>query len=183
MQSNKTTKNQCLAQSSVLLLALLLPACGPSEPPSSAAPESSFAQKRFLNERPADAIPVGEARTGVEPGAEVAVSGLIGGTLEPFVDGYAAFVLADPSILFCNEMSDEHCETPWDACCEDPDKLSANRISVQFVDANQQILNEGLKGRGGLQELSEVVVTGTISPDSTPENVNLLAQSLYLVEE
>jgi hypothetical protein len=183
MQSNKMTRKQILARSSTLFLALLFPACSPSEAPSNAAPESSFANERFLNERPTDAIRVSEARAKAEPGDEVAISGLIGGTLKPFVDGYAAFVLADPSILFCNEMPDEHCETPWDACCEDPDKLNANRISVQFVDANKQVLSENLKGKGGLRELSQVVVTGTISPDSTPENVNLLAQSLYLIEE
>lgn len=61
--------------------------------------------------------------------------------------------------------------------------MSRHRISVQFVDADNQILPQSLKGVGGLQELSEVIVTGTISEDSTPENINLLAQKLYLVAD
>ena len=184
MKPNKPTQNQHLPyHCAFALIALSMTACGPSEAPESATPKSSFAEAHFLNERPANVMTVSEARAGVEPGNEVAISGLIGGTLEPFVDGYAAFVLADPKIMFCNEMPEEHCPTPWDACCEDPDKLRANRISVQFVDADNQILNEGLHGIGGLKELSEVVVTGIISQDSTRANINLLAQKLYLVGE
>lgn len=177
-----TTSHRILLGSSALLLSLLS-ACAPSEAPTAATQDSAFVAERFLSERPADAIPVSQVRADLKPGTEVALSGLIGGTLEPFVDGYAAFVLADSTIRFCDDIPDEHCDTPWDACCEDPDKIKANRVSVQFVDADNQVLNEGLKGVGGLKELSEVIVTGTLSKDSTPENINLLAQKLYLVEE
>lgn len=179
----KTTQTHTCRLGSLVLLAAFMTGCGPAETSDSTAPERPFAQTHFLAERPAGVISVGAARAAVEPGAEVAISGLIGGALEPFVDGYAAFVLADPAILFCNEMPDEHCATPWDACCEDPDKLKAHRISVQFVDADNQILPQSLKGVGGLQELSEVIVTGTISEDSTADNINLLAQKLYLVAD
>jgi hypothetical protein len=183
MKTDKTTQIQRYLSGSPILLAALMTACGPSETTTPVPPEDPFAQTHFLDERPAGAISVGEARATAEPGDPVVISGLIGGALEPFVDGYAAFVLADPAILFCNEMPDEHCATPWDACCEDPDKLSANRISVQFVDGENQILQQSLKGTGGLKELSQVVVTGTISEDSTPDNINLLAQKLYLYRE
>ncbi len=172
-----------LSISSSALLLLLLSACAPSEAPPTAAQNSAFIAERFLRERPEGAIPVRQVRDGLKPGDPATLSGVIGGTLEPFVDGYAAFILADSTLLFCNEMPDDHCDTPWDACCEDPEKLKANRVSVQFVDADNQVLNEGLKGIGGLKELSEVIVTGTLAMDSTPGNRIFLAQKLYLVEK
>lgn len=184
MKPNKKIQTKSLsAYGATALTALFMTACGPSDAPESLIPENVFAQTRFLAERPAKAVSVGEIRSTVVPGREVAIAGLIGGTLEPFVDGFAAFVLADPSIRFCDEIPDEHCATPWDACCEDPDKLRDNRVSVQFVNADNQVLQESLKGVGGLRELSQVIVTGTLSEDSTPENINLLAEKLYLIKE
>lgn len=181
MKSNKIT--QSLACGCAALLLLSTTACGPSENDSTAAPEASLTETLFLKERPDDIVSVSELRAQPSPSSEVSVSGVIGGTLEPFVEGYAALVLADPSVMFCNENPDDNCATPWDACCEDPDILKAKRLSVQFVDADNQIRSTSLRGLGGLKELSEIVVTGTISEDSTHENINLLAKNLFLVQE
>jgi hypothetical protein len=107
------------------------------------------------------------------------VRGQIGGTRLPFVDGYAGFVLADPELVFCDEMGDDHCNTPWDACCEDPDRLKAMRVSVQFVDATSNPIQQNLQTSIGLNELDEVVVIGTVAESSTPTNVIIEATTLY----
>lgn len=121
-----------------------------------------------------------EARVQLAPGDTAIVAGQIGGTAQPFVAGYAAFVLADTEVMFCNETGDDQCPTPWDACCVDPDKLSTQRASVQFDDAQGQVLALDLKGQQGLKELSHVIVTGHVAETSTPENLIILADGLYI---
>jgi hypothetical protein len=176
-----TTKS--LLQLSVGLAACLtLAACGPSEPEISESSEpaaSPPAERLFLDAAPSDALSVGQARAQLSPGDTAVVTGQIGGAPQPFVEGYAAFVLADSDILFCDEMGDDHCPAPWDACCEDPDKVSALRASVQFNDAQGEILTVNLKGQRGLEELSYVTVTGLVADTSTPENLVILADGLY----
>jgi len=135
---------------------------------------------RILDTNPADTISVGEARQTLQPGASVSLAGQIGGVEAPFFEGYAGFVLGDPEILFCDEMDEEHCPMPWDACCEDPDKLKSLRASVQFVDAQGLPVAKSLKGFAGLKELDHVVVTGTVAATSTPENLIIEADGLYV---
>lgn len=174
-----------LKLSACLAACLALVACVPSEtetaePAAGANAATAPAERLFLKLAPSDALSVAEARAQLAPGDTAIVAGQVGGTAQPFVEGYAAFVLADPKLMFCNEMGDDHCPTPWDACCEDPDKLSDLRASVQFDDAQGQILAVNLKGQQGLKELSHVIVTGLVAETSTPENLIILADGLYL---
>lgn len=164
-------------------IALCLTACGPKETEDSSTPTTAVNQLdsiQLLESQPTDALPVKAAREQLKPGDTAVVLGQIGGVNEPFTTGYAGFVLSDTDIEFCDEMGDDHCQTPWDACCEDPDKLKASRASVQFVDTEGEPLNVGLKSFAGLQELSYVVVTGTVAETSTPENLIIDASGLYV---
>ena len=74
---------------------------------------------------------------------------------------------------------DLHCQTPWDACCEDPDKIKSMRVSVQFVDREGNPILTDLKQEIGIQELDEVTVVGTVADSSTESNLIINATGLY----
>lgn len=182
MKNKKHPITQITCLASTLGLALLLAACGQqSDQLTSASTENNALDDiQLLETKPSGALPVKEAREQLKPGDDAMVSGQIGGTEEPFLQGYAGFVVADPSIAFCNETKDDQCPTPWDACCEDPDKLKASRASVQFVDAEGHPLAGDLSGFAGLEPLAKVVVVGTVASASTPENLVIEGSAIYL---
>ena len=162
--------------------ALLATACGPKEQPSARPATSDTSAQSIellLTDAPSNALSVATARAQAQPGEPIQVHGQIAGTRAPFIDGYAGFVLADSELEFCNEMDDDHCSTPWDACCEDPDKLNAMRLSVQFVDANGNPIQQDLKATLSLKEQDHVTVIGTVTETSTPSNVIIHATGLY----
>lgn len=159
---------------------IFLTACGSSENESSSSePTLESLSSIELKTKPEGAIPLGEAKQSAQSGDKLIVLGQIGGTLKPFTTGYAGFVLSDEEVVFCDEMEDDHCSTPWDACCEDKEKLKANRASVQFVDAEGIPLSGGLKGVEGLQELEKVIIVGEVALQSTPNNLVINASGLY----
>lgn len=165
--------------------ALMLSACGQKDTVAepSASESSPLENIQLLEAKPSGALSVKAAREQLKPGDEAVVFGQVGGVDQPFLDGYAGFVLGDTGIMFCNEMGDDHCPTPWDACCEDTDKLKLLRASVQFVDAERQILPKSVKDFAGLEELSYVVVEGTVAAGSTPDNLIIEARSLYIGDQ
>jgi hypothetical protein len=161
-------------------LVLVLTACGPNDSASiSQTSKDDILATMQLSEAPKNVLSVASVRAQANPRTPITVRGQIGGTRLPFVDGYAGFVLADPELVFCDEMGDDHCNTPWDACCEDPDRLKAMRVSVQFVDAIGNPIQQNLQTSIGLNELDEVVVIGTVAESSTPTNVIIEATTLY----
>jgi hypothetical protein len=181
MKKNTKSLMCCLAFTGITFFST---SCGfkESEEASNQVAESQFDRIRVLNAKPEGALPVKAAREKLKLGESAVVVGQIGGSLEPFLEGYAGFVLADTDIEFCDEMGDDHCSTPWDACCEDPDKVKASRASVQFVDADGEPLAVSVEGFSGLKGLSHVVVTGTVAGTSTPENLIIDADGIYIVE-
>lgn len=160
----KTQTHKILLTATALLV---IAGCGGDDSQSTAsqapaAPETDLS-RLFLAEAPAEPVTVAELAAAPQPGAAIAVSGQIGGTVEPFGKGYAVFFLADESLMFCDEMGDDdHCPTPWDACCEDPDKVAANRVLVRFSGEDGEILPVSLKGARGLAGLDRVTVAGTV---------------------
>jgi len=181
-QPHHITKNILGTGLAVAGLALLS-ACGPSEPAASVTAEAELSEGFLLASKPENALSVMEAREQLSPGDIAVIEGQIGGAKDPFFDGFAGFVLADREILFCDEIGgEEHCATPWDACCEDPDKLKAGRVSVQMVDAEGTPLEGNLGSGGGLAGLDHVIVSGTVGEGSTAENLIIDAQGYYLVE-
>ena len=168
----------------LVLAGLGLTACSPEEENARVSPESINSEKSlFLDQAPGGALNVAEARVQLSPGDEAIIEGQIGGVMEPFLSGYAGFVLGDTEIVFCDEMGDDdHCATPWDACCEDPDQLQGRRLSVQFVDADGNPLERDLKAEGQLKELDHVVVVGRVAAGSTKENMVVHAAGLALVQ-
>lgn len=174
-QTSKLTSALSLAA-----LTLLVAACSPTDESNSTVEVAQSAPSEFvMTTEPTTTLSVSAARKQATPGETLTVRGQIGGTRNPFVDGFAGFVLSDSEILFCNESGDDHCTTPWDACCEDPDLLKAMRISVQFVDSESNPIQADLKATLGLAELDDVSVSGTVAETSTPTNVILHATKIY----
>ncbi|GHC00394.1 hypothetical protein GCM10007047_15910 [Cerasicoccus arenae] len=177
------TKNTLFNVTTFILVSLFLTACGKQEESTNAGLQNNGAEETATLIRlatvPSSAISVGQARKTAHPGQKIAVSGQIGGTRSPIAEEYASFVITDSVILFCNEIGDEGCETPWDACCEDADKLAEHRASVLFLNDNGQPLNLNMKQQPGLSELDYVTVTGIVAPGSTPDNLIIHANGLY----
>lgn len=136
----------------------------------------------FAQEKPAKAISVAQARQSAKPGETVTLVGQIGGATSPFAEGFAAFVLADESLVFCSDNPEDDCGTPWDACCETPEKIKASRTMVQFLDDEGTPVPEGFKGVKGLAELDYVIVSGIVNANSNPDNLIINASSLYKLE-
>ena len=158
-------------------------ACGGGEEPASisASSNNAGAQAQALfhtGEPPSMARPIGEIVQSPSVGEEVTVRGQIGGAVDPFGEGYAIFLLADESLLFCDEM-EMSCPTPWDACCEDPEKVQANRALVQITDEKGQVLPLSLKDFEGLAPNSKVVVAGKVAEVDQAGNVIIDASGIY----
>lgn len=183
MKNNRHTLTGSMLTLFAAASALLLSACGQKsskEPTTEPAAAKSLETIQILHSKPSDALAVKAAREQLQPGDQAVVFGQIGGAKEPFLQGYAGFVLADTEVVFCNESGDDLCPTPWDACCEDPEKLKASRASVQFVDAGGNLVESGLRGFAELEPLREIVVTGKVADSATPGNLIIHAQGLYL---
>jgi hypothetical protein len=176
----KEKKNLTLV--SALALAFLVAGCGPEAGEATSKPVGTnpLDSIRIMDTKPEGTLAVQDARSRLKPGDEALVFGQIGGVDSPFFEGYAGFVLGDTEIVFCDEMGEDHCPTPWDACCEDPEVLQKSRASVHFVDNQGEIIPAGMKGFGGLVERSEVTVKGTVAQGSTPENLIVEATGIYV---
>ncbi len=133
-------------------------------------------------------IPVGESisaiRTSAKPGDEISLSGLVMGRERVFVDGRASFILGDPTKLTpCSEMGeDDHCSTPWDACCDSKEDLRNGIASIQIIGEDGRVLNGSIKGTQGLKELSTVSVSGTVAEQSTPDSLIVNATKIHVSE-
>lgn len=173
-----------ILKSLALLPVLALVSCGdkPEETTGTPAdPASSVLEAVLVTEAPADPIPVSEARQSPNPGTEITVTGDIIGKPEVFVDNRAMFTIGDPEkITSCNRMPDDHCTTPWDVCCDDPEVIKSSIATVQVVDEDGRIIKEGLKGLGGMKELSIVTVKGTVAEGSNADNLLINADAIHV---
>lgn len=135
----------------------------------------------LLESPPAGFLDLNEAVAASTPGGPIVAKGRIGGRRDPISTGFAAFVLADESIEFCDETNDDHCPTPWDACCEDPDKIRQSLAFVQIGGPDGMPLDLNPRTVFGLKENQTVIVLGRLSPESEPGNHIILADKLFLV--
>jgi len=119
--------------------------------------------KYVLAEKPEGAIGVREARENTKDGDEVVIVGRVGGSKDPWIEGRAAFQVADESLRPCNEIPGDKCPYPWDYCC-DPDLKECVTL-VTIVDDQGKAVKSGAKELFELKELDTVVVTGKVKSD------------------
>ena len=169
----------------VVILASLLLAVGCTQESSTTTtstnttPEASIDGSRFLlNEEPAEAATVIEAREESEDGQDVVLVGRIGGSVNPWVEGRAAFSIVDPTLKACSDIPGDECKKPWDYCCE-THKLPASTAFVKFVGDDGRPLYADARELLNLKELQTVVVRGKAKRDEAG-NLTVLADGLFV---
>lgn len=145
-----------------VLVALSLAACGQGSHPAPAAGRAAVPGGMVVR-GPAQGAHVAAAKEHAAVGSEITVVGRIGGSVEPFVADRAVFTIVDPALKACSDMSDpEHCETPWDYCCEDRAAMVRGTATVEVAGADGRPLKGSVRGVDGLEPLATVAVTGTV---------------------
>jgi hypothetical protein len=131
----------------------------------------------LLKSEPADAKTVIEARKALKDGDDVVVTGRIGGAVDPWVEGRAAFSIVDQTLIPCSERPGDSCTTPWDYCC-DTDRLPQSLATIKFVDGQGKTLSTDARKLLGVKELQIVVVKGKAKRDDAG-NLTVLATGLF----
>ena len=139
-------------------------------------------QSLLLPEAPEGAITITEARKRPTPGTKVIVSGKVMGNDNPIIQSRALLTLGDPTRLdSCDLIPGDECPTPWDVCCADPDIVRASIATIQVIDENGKPVKAGLRGLGGLQELSKLIVIGEVANGSNANNFLVNATGIHVV--
>jgi hypothetical protein len=133
----------------------------------------------LLNEEPAGAEAVMKVRENVKHDDEVVMVGRIGGGVNPWIAGRAAFSMVDPSLKACSDVAGDNCETPWDYCCE-PD-LSRAMALVKVVDGEGKTVGVDARRLLNVKELSTVIVKGRAERDDAG-NLTVLATGVFVKE-
>ena len=149
------------------------------------SPESSEVSHALetiiLTSAPADAKSIAEIRQSVTPGETITLKGKVMGSKAPFVAGRAMVVLGDPDKLTsCDIKHGDRCATPWDVCCDDHDDIKNFTATIQVLDQDGKLIKLGLKGVNNIQELSHLIVTGTIADGSNADNLLINATGIYV---
>jgi len=161
----------------VAVSALALAGCSPAGSPSNTTggdPPSPTGAKYLLPDEPAGAQDVAAVRKSSKTDEAVIVVGRVGGDVDPFVEGAAAFTIVDTSLKPC----EDGCPTPWDYCC-DLDTLPEKQALIKIVDAQGAPLGEDSRKLLGIKPLSTVVVRGTAKRDDAG-NLTVLADGVYV---
>ena len=92
------------------------------ESPTTSAPRAANSaaavdgSKYLLNSEPGDGMGVIQVREEAKDQDDVVIVGRIGGEINPWVDGRAAFLIVDSSLKSCTEVGSDGGLTPWDYC-------------------------------------------------------------------
>lgn len=160
------------------ILAILVSGCADPTPVAKKYDPSPF----MLSAEPEGATEVATVRETAKDADEVIVVGRIGGDLDPWVKGVAAFTIVDLSIRACSDETPDgetcSCKTPWDYCCE-LDKLPAATVLVKFVDQAGKVIPHDAKENFGVKELDTVIVQGKIKRDDSG-GLAILASGMYI---
>ncbi len=171
-------------RSALLAVGILvaLSGCG-DEPPEPDAVARIDVMPYLLAELPESAREVkdvyeGGGEDGEVAGSEVVMVGRIGGSLDPWIDGRAAFNIVDRSVKACTDITGDTCPTPWDYCCTRDDLPGAMAL-VKVVDSSGDLLAADARSLFGMKELQTVYVRGTASKDEKG-NLVVLATAVYV---
>ena len=136
---------------------------GGNEKQASKAVETVIPASYFTSERPSGSVMLTDVKANAKVGDKVVVEARVGGRAEPFVDGVAMFVAADPRLVSCDQRPGDHCKVPHDYCCEHPDAMKAGTATIQMVDSDGNPFPVRAEGQGGIQPLKTVVITGVVT--------------------
>jgi len=126
-----------------------------------------------------EAMSIKAAHASAKPGDEVTLTGVVMGSVQPFVHGRAAFILGDPEELTsCDLKPGDECETPWDVCCETREDILGATVTVQILGPDGRVLATELEGAGGLAKLAKLTVSGKVADSSAPESMLINATAI-----
>ncbi len=171
-------KSSLIRSLSGLMLVTIL-GCGPGHTPTLSAPAASQAGAQYLlAAEPAAAKSILQVREESEHGDEVVLVGRIGGDVNPWVEGRAAFSLVDLSARACSDIPGDNCPTPWDYCCE-TDKLVKGKTLIKFVSSDGKPVATDARELLGVKELDTLVVQGKAQRDDRG-NLTILASKIFV---
>ncbi|HMN42604.1 MAG TPA: hypothetical protein PKE29_17320 [Phycisphaerales bacterium] len=152
----------------------------PTPAPAKAA--SAFPDSLFLATAPAEPKSVKDAKAAPKVGEKITLTGRIGGSEDPFIEGRALFTIVDLHVPHCGQMGEkDHCKTPWDYCCEPADELAAHTATIQVTAQDGRPIKSGLSGVHGLKPLAIVTITGTIA-DAAEGNLIVRAEGIHVAQ-
>ena len=164
-----------------IALSFLFASCSEKKETTENNKESGPLEELLLTSAPEKAIDIADLRKSALAGDTVTFTGNIIGSDPVFMDGRAIMIMGDPKkITSCNLIPGDECETPWDVCCDDPDVIKASIVTVQVVDDAGKPLKTGLKGLGGMKELSALTVTGEVAEGSNKDNMLVNATGIFV---
>jgi hypothetical protein len=131
----------------------------------------------LLEEEPKEAVDVIATRKDSKDQEEIVVVGRIGGRVNPWVKGMAAFSIVDRSLTPCNEMEGDTCKTPWDYCCIT--NLPKATLLVMVTNKDGKVVKKGARELLGVKELDTVTIVGKAKRDKSG-NVSILATKMYV---
>ena len=161
-----------------LVLSALVLAAGCSGQTGQTGPNTRLAEKYLLSTEPEGARSVCDLRASAGADEQVVVVGRIGGAKDPWVEGVAAFLITDTSLVPCNERPGDNCPTPWDYCC-DLDVLKDSKVTVKFLDDDGKLLKTGAQEMLNLEELQTVVIRGRAERDESGK-VTVFADGVFV---
>ena len=168
---------------SCICLGVMLVGCSNQQSATPQAPQASLAPPDaggfLLGTEPEDAMGIIEAREATQDGDTVVVTGRIGGSIDPWIEGLAAFSLVDLSLKSCSDIEGDTCPTPWDYCCESG--VAEGQTLVKVVDDRGNIIEADAREYLGLEPLHTLVVEGTAQRDESG-NLTILASGIYVHE-
>lgn len=177
-------KHTIIRLTAASFLGLLCSQCGErqaSPGAAASAPDQAVFDGFFTDTPPASPAQIHAVRDHAQPGETITLTGLVMGRAKPFVEGAAAFILCDTTII--QPKSADECadgKLPWNPCCSDPAEVARATATIQLSGPDGRVIKQGLKGIHGLTELSEVTLTGTVDRASTPQAFVINATSLHV---
>jgi len=155
---------------------LIMIGCGTAdtEQQSGASGEGS---KYLASSEPSGGTEVIEAKEAVQDGEDVTVVGRIGGQMNPWIEGFAAFQIVDPDLKACSDTEGDQCPYPWDYCCEP--RVNEGSAIVKVVDEQGNPVSTDARKLLGVKELQTVVVSGKAQRDDSG-NFTILADKVYV---
>jgi len=161
---------------------VLIASCGGNDLPDATASSGGNLDRFFTEEAHEGAALIHVARQSASPGDEITLQGMVMGRTRPFVEGRAAFVLGDRTLLTpCNEKDGDSCATPWDVCCDSSEDKRNGTATIQIVDADGRVIGESLRGVNDLVELSSVTLKGTVAEGSGEDALIVNATEIHVL--
>ena len=134
--------------------------------------------KYLLADEPEGAVGVIAARESAKDGEPIVLVGQIGGAKNPWIEGRAAFMLLDASMVIVADGTEgAEGEICMDDCCAS--ERAGSTTLVKVVDANGKVLAVDARKLLGISDNDMVVVRGSVSKDEAG-NFVVLADGVHV---